>query len=323
MPRLRAVFAIFILLLAIGLPSSAQTDPAPAAAQSHSGAMAQETKRHQAAIARETKRHLAILARAEKRHQAVLARHQAALARLTRRQKATLAKHQARLARAEKKHQAALARLTKKRQMALAKHQAALAKAGKKHPIALAHDGKKQPAATAQASKAHSAATAQTPKKHHAATARSNAGLMKWLQAYYRGRDEGWAKNDLSKSLARTTSDYQYVIKEGQVLSRDQVIAQDADTLSQCAQSNTHFYQRTTIVSVALSGDTAVVTCYITMRANRQLTTNEGDAATLNAKSNKQKNRDTWVHLPEGWYLARTEEVAGDLDVDMNGHLNQ
>jgi hypothetical protein len=329
MPRSRAVFAIFFLLLAIGLPATAQTASAPAAAQSHSGAVTQEMRRHQAAVARETKRHMAALAHAEKRHQAAMARHQAALARLARKHQAAQAKHQAALARAEKKrqaalarHQAALARLAKKRQMALAKHQAALAKADKKQIVILAQDGKQQPAATTQASKAHPAATAQTPKKHHAA-AHGDASFVKWVRQYYRNRDSGWAANDVSKLLARTTSDFQYIVDGNQVATRDQMIAEYSSLISSCIEKNAHMVEHTSVAAVSFSGNTAVVIYYIKFNANRHLETNEGDPATLNAKTSRERCRDTWVHLPEGWYLARAEESFNNTSVDLTGHLNE
>lgn len=340
MPRSRAVFTIVILLLAIGLPATAQTGSAAAAAQSHSGAVTQEMRRHQAAVARETKRHLAAMAHAEKRHRAALARHQAALARLTKKRQIALAKHQARLARADKKHQAALARhqaalarLTKKRQIALAKHQAALAKADKKHPVVLAQDGKEQPAATAQAakehpaataqaSKAHPAATAQTPKKHHAVAAHGDASFVKWVRQYYRNRDAGWAANDVSKLLARTTSDFQYIVNGTQVATRDQMIAEYSSLISRCIEKNAHIVEHTAVAEVSFSGNTAVVIYYIKFNADRHLETNEGDSATLNAKTSRERCRDTWVHLPEGWYLARAEEAFNNVSVDVNGHLN-
>jgi len=166
------------------------------------------------------------------------------------------------------------------------------------------------------------AAQARKPHAKHTSGNASNA-LISQFRKYYAIQDSGWPIADVSRMMYRTTADYYWTTQDGKAASRDQMIDSYSGMLKIAAEKGATIHVKTTVLSVKLSGNTAVVLANQKGNATGQMDAGDGDTASRLVQAGGFRIRDTWVHLEQGWYLARTEDATMDASLSVKDHVNE
>ena len=169
----------------------------------------------------------------------------------------------------------------------------------------------------AQARKQHS-------KQAHASYhSNASSALVSQFRKYYAIQDSGWPVADVSRIMYRTTGDYFWLTEDNKAASRDQMIDTYSGVLKSMAEKDAKIFIKTSILSVKISGNTATVLAQQKGHSNLQVDMGEGDTASRLVQAGGYRIRDTWVHLANGWYLARTENASQDASVSVRDRLNE